>query len=154
METGCPSGPSAVCDVLIVEDDPVQREEMADFLSRVGLVVAVAPGSAAALALVAATVPKVLVLDYNLPDGNGIDLAEKLRVLLPNASIMLASARLESLSDEVIDRIGIAAFLNKPLPLVEWRQAVVHLVQHGPPPPGDQDWLPGGFGNLRPRHGR
>jgi len=150
MNTGYSTDETKISDVLIVEDDPVQREEMAGYLTRVGLSVTVAPNCAAALAGATVVRPKVIVIDYNLPDGTGLHLAEKMRVLLPRAAIMLASARVEGLSEETLDRIRISVFLNKPLPLQAWRQAVLRLVKDGPSANQERSWLSAGLGSPRP----
>jgi CheY-like chemotaxis protein len=136
-------------DVLIVEDDPVQRDEMAGFLARVGLKVTVAHSYSAALTVVKTISPKVIVLDCNLPDGSGIDLAEILRGMFPQAAIMLASALVEGLSEETLQKLRITVFLNKPLPLVAWRQAVVRLVREGVPAVQKHGWFLGGVGSPR-----
>jgi CheY-like chemotaxis protein len=142
------------CDVLIVEDDPDQREEMAAFLGRVGLAVAVAPDCATALRIALEWPPKVAVVDYNLPDGTGLALAERLRAILPHTAIMLASARVEGLSEETLKRVRITVFLNKPLPLNPWRQAVMKLVKEGPPADLQKGWLSGGLGSPRQSAGQ
>jgi len=136
-------------DVLIVEDDPVQREEMAGFLARVGLGVTVAANCSAALRAAKVISPKVIVLDCNLPDGTGVDLAETLRGMFPQAAIMLASALVEGLSEETLQKLRITVFLNKPLPLVAWRQAIVRLVREGVPPVEKHGWFLGGVGSPR-----
>src|SRR6266508_4449030 len=67
------------CDVLIVEDERIQCEEMAAFLARAGLSVATAHDGATGLAQARRFPPRVALLDYNLPDMTGVQLAEKLR---------------------------------------------------------------------------
>lgn len=150
METSDSTSWDTTSDVLIVEDDPVQREEMAGFLARVGLSVAVAATCAAALAKAKGAAPKVVIIDYNLPDGTGLDLAEKIRGLLPQAAIMLASARVEGLGEDVLDRIRISVFLNKPVPLQALRQAVLGLVRNGPSAHQERGWMSAGLGSPRP----
>ena len=136
-------------DVLIVEDDPVQRDEMAGFLARAGLVVIVARDGEMAVRHAALSPPKVAVIDYNLPDITGVEVARRLRSILPNLAIMMVSAKVGGLEEETLRQIGITAFLNKPLPLRPWRQAVLRLVQNGGRSTG-QGWLASGLGSPRP----
>ena len=141
------------CDVLIVEDDPMQCIEMQGFLSRAGLNVETAKDATTALTRARFTRPRVLLLDYNLPDMTGIQLAEQMRAALPNAAILMMSGRIDGLSEKTLAELGITTFVNKPVPLAPLRQAVVKLVQASregrsatPATPG---WLSAGFGGTR-----
>ena len=60
------------CDVLIVEDERIQCEEMASFLARAGLSVAMAHDGATGLLQARRFPPRVALLDYNLPDMTGL----------------------------------------------------------------------------------
>jgi DNA-binding response OmpR family regulator len=143
---------TAICDVLLVEDDPEQNEEMAGFLGRAGLAVSTARSGDAALRKAGECSPRVAILDYNLPDCTGLELAERLRALLPQTAILMMSGRLEGLSEETLRRIGIKAFVNKPVPLRALRQAVVQLSQKPAPArvvPVETGWLTAGLGGTR-----
>lgn len=144
---------SAQCDVLIVEDDVVQCEEMADFLGRAGLRVEVAHHATAGLKQAAAQKPRVALLDYNLPDFTGVQLAEQIRILLPQTAIMMMSGRIDGLSEKTLAEHGIAVFVNKPLPLGPLRQAVLKIVRNGPVDQRvmhrQRGWLAAGYGGTR-----
>jgi len=139
------------CDVLIVEDSALQCIEMADALRRVGLVVETAYDAAAALAQAKELRPRVVVLDYNLPDMNGVQVAEALRAMLPTTNIMMMSGRIDGIDEETLTALGITVFLNKPVPLAPLRQAVLKLAR-GPnysEPPRQKGWLASGLGGTR-----
>lgn len=140
---------NASSDVLIVEDDPIQRDEMAGFLARAGLVVIVARDGEMAVRHASLRPPKVAVIDYNLPDITGVEVARRLRSILPNLAIMMVSAKVGGLEEAILRQIGITAFLNKPLPLRPWRQAILRLVQAGGRTTG-AGWLASGLGSPRP----
>jgi CheY-like chemotaxis protein len=116
-------------DVLIVEDELEQREEMAHFLSGGGLDVVSAANGADALSCAKSGTPKVVLLDYNLPDCTGLELAAQLRVRLPRTAILLMSGRIGGVPSETLKRLDIRVFINKPLPLKALRQAVIGLVR-------------------------
>jgi CheY-like chemotaxis protein len=124
------------CDVLVVEDDPVQAEEMAGFLGRAGLVVETAPDGAHAMRMAELLRPRVVVLDYNLPDMTGVIVAERLRLLSPDIAVIMMSGRIGGLSENVLKQLGISVFVSKPVPLGVLRQAVQGLVHasKGSPP--------------------
>jgi CheY-like chemotaxis protein len=67
-----------------------------------------------ALAILGQQPVDVLVLDFNMPGRNGLELAEELRARYPDMPIALATANLQ---DEVIGRARAAgaAFVPKPI---------------------------------------
>ena len=143
---------TARCDVLIVEDSTIQCIEMADFLRRANLVVETAFDAATAIACASKFEPRVVVLDYNLPDMNGVQLAEALRALLPSTAILIMSGRIDGLSEETLQALGITVFVNKPVPLGPLRQAVQKLVlasSKGQEAPRPKGWLSTGTGGTR-----
>jgi DNA-binding response OmpR family regulator len=141
------------CDVLIVEDERIQCEEVAAFLARAGLSVAMAHDGASGLAQARRLPPRVALLDYNLPDMTGVQLAEKLRAAFPEMAILIASGRIGGLSEQTLKALGISVFVNKPLPLGPLRQAVLRLARSAPVNRvGEQHaggWLAAGFGGTR-----
>ena len=141
------------CDVLVVEDEIIQCEEMAGFLGRAGLAVQMAHNGSAGLRQAAAFNPRVALLDYNLPDTTGVQLAEQLRAMLPDMAIIMMSGRIDGLSEQTLQTIGIKVFVNKPLPLSALRQAVLKIVRSGPTqhqaPPRHGGWFSAGVGGTR-----
>lgn len=141
------------CDVLIVEDDPMQCIEMQGFLSRADLNVETVRDAASGLARAKAARPRVVVLDYNLPDVNGVQLAEQIRAVLPHTPIIMMSGRIDGLSEKTLADLGITTFLNKPVPLGALRQALVKLVQASAAgrraAPAQPGWLNAGLGGTR-----
>lgn len=117
------------CDVLIVEDDELQSEEIAGFLTRVGLVVQSAESGVAAARLARQCRPHVALLDYNLPDAVGTEIAAEIRSIVPDLDIIVMSGRIEGLPDEVVSALGISSFLNKPVKLSALRQMILALVE-------------------------
>ncbi len=141
------------CDVLIVEDDEIQCDEMASFLARAGLEVQKANSGAEALRVAVGVMPRVALLDYNLPDTTGVELAERLRAQFPELAILMMSGRIDGLSEETLKRLGITVFVNKPLPLSPLRQAVLKLVRATPVDRKEvhrnSGWLAAGVGGTR-----
>lgn len=125
---------------------------MADYLRRANLNVESAFDAATALAGAARFEPRVVVVDYNLPDMTGVQLAEALRALLPSAALIIMSGRIDGLSEETLQALGITVFVNKPVPLGPLRQAVVKLVEastKGENAPQAKGWLSTGTGGTR-----
>ena len=77
--------------VAIVDDHPIVRAGLRTILGAAGDIRVVAEGATAAeaLRLAAESQPDVLVLDVNLPDGNGIDVARELCANGPHPAILI-----------------------------------------------------------------
>ena len=103
------------CDVLIVEDDPTQAEELALYLRRIGLCTQAIYSGSEAIHRVAEISPKVALIDYNLPDLDGVTVAERIRRLSPATALVVMSGRIDWLSDVTLEKFGIYQFLNKPV---------------------------------------
>ena len=68
--------------VLVVDDDADVRELVARALRRVGHQVTVAPNGHEAMAALSAETPDVVVLDYKMPEMDGISFLEVIRCYL------------------------------------------------------------------------
>lgn len=81
--------------VLLVDDDPVVRVAVQNVLSALGDVVVCAPDVRTALALLALSDERFdqVVLDHDLPDGTGAEVAGVLAVLQPGASVVMHTSR-------------------------------------------------------------
>lgn len=105
--------------ILIVEDDPVLRNGLQVGLGLHGFVAEPAEDLEHARAALAAAAFSVVVLDWMLPDGSGLDLLPQIRACEPSPSVILLTAR-----DTVADRIegldaGADDYLGKPFDLEE-----------------------------------
>lgn len=107
--------PETDCDVLIVEDDPAQAEELAYSLSRAGLAVQVLHCGSEALHRVSEIRPRIALLDYNLPDLDGVTVAERIRRLSPETAMLMMSGRIDGLPEPTLRRVGLYSFMNKPV---------------------------------------
>jgi DNA-binding response OmpR family regulator len=86
--------------ILLVEDEPSIAEPLARFLAAEGFPTAVAPTVQAAAAAVEAAAPRLVVLDWSLPDGSGIDLLRAWRAARRDFPVIMLTAR-----HELIDRV-------------------------------------------------
>jgi DNA-binding NtrC family response regulator len=78
--------------VLVVDDEPGVRFGLRDFLEARGLEVDEAGTCEEAQGLYAARRPDAAVLDYNLPDGNALELIARLRVVDPTVPLVVLTA--------------------------------------------------------------
>jgi CheY-like chemotaxis protein len=106
--------PEAARSVMVVEDDPAFGRLLTDVLRDVGHDAVLAPTGAEALTAMAASVPSVVFVDVDLPDGTGWTVLDEMdrRGITP-ARVVVSSASLAALNH---DRPGVF-LLRKPFPI-------------------------------------
>jgi DNA-binding NarL/FixJ family response regulator len=100
--------------VLIVDDHTHFRETAAALVRRQGLVVAAIAGSLReALQLAGDRDVDAALIDVHLPDGSGVDLADRLNTQGPAIRVLLTSSDRDAVSAEDGDDGGAPAFVAK-----------------------------------------
>lgn len=81
--------------VLLVDDDPVMRVAVQNLLSVLGheVLAAVDVGSALALLSAGTHTFDQVVLDHDLPDGTGVEVAAVVQLLQPQARVVMHTSR-------------------------------------------------------------
>ena len=112
---GAPADPPPL--VLIVDDNEKNLKLVRDVLRAAGLVTLEAASGSEGIALAAARLPDVILLDLRLPDMDGIDVARELRIDARTARIpLVAFSALEPEADrEWLLAAGFAGHLQKPI---------------------------------------
>jgi two-component system response regulator AtoC len=112
--------------VLIVDDESLIRWSLAETLTDEGYgVLEAADGQGALTALRDTPRPvDVIMLDYRLPDSNGLQLLGKIRALSPASRVVMMTAHgtPEVIAEAV--RLGAVCVVNKPIDM----RGVVELV--------------------------
>lgn len=100
--------------VLVVDDDCAFRALAGRVLTAVGLnVVGEADTAAAAMKTARATKPDGALVDVDLPDLDGITLAQELTALPWRPCVLLTSVNPDAVSPEDVRRSGASAFVHK-----------------------------------------
>jgi DNA-binding response OmpR family regulator len=129
--------------LLVVDDEPTLREVEALFLRNSGYQVLEAGCVVKALQMAAATTPiHLLLTDHSLPDGNGVDLARRFRLLHPQAAILLVSGSVTGLSGRA-EGLGHVAMMEKPFQFGELLGLVRALLADTMPLPLPYQLSPG-----------
>src|SRR5947207_648065 len=104
--------------ILIAEDDDNARSLLSDLLHTLGhqVVAAVSTGREA-VDKALDVIPDVVLLDVHMPDGSGIEAAEKITHTNPGIAVVLFSGdQTLTLSDRDVKETAAIAFLPKPAP--------------------------------------
>jgi DNA-binding NtrC family response regulator len=103
--------------VLVVEDEEMVGELMNDLLESWGLEVVIKPNLAQAREMFVQDPERfdVVVTDYTMPNGTGLDLARELTGIRPDLPIIMYTGYSDDLQDADVERCGIRALVKKPL---------------------------------------
>ena len=114
---GTPRARPGEVTVLVVDDDPAQRREIADYLRYKNFVVAEAMDGHGALKAIHILRPSVVLMDINLPGCDGIQATRVAMALHDTTSIILISGQAEDVSRAKKTDCGAVAVFDKPIKL-------------------------------------
>ncbi len=141
---------SDALSVLVVDDEPTVSLVFERLLRRLGHTVQLAATAAQAFALLEARLFEVCLIDKNLPDASGVEVARFARKTSPNSVIVMITGYASVGS--ATELLGIADdYLTKPFELEQLRETISSLVARRraepldplPPPPASGDRRPG-----------
>ena len=115
--------------ILIVEDEPSLRELIQRSLEKERYVVEVAADFNSALCKIEDYDYDCVLLDIMLPDGNGINLLERLKAMHKRENVIIISAK-DSLEDKVLGlELGADDYLPKPFHLAELNARIKSVIR-------------------------
>jgi len=122
LNTGDPS-------ILIVDDDASIRIALTDALRSWGYFAFSAGTIAGANALLEEVSPAVVLLDIDLPDGNGLDLLEKIKAENADTIVIMITGNAGMPNVLAAFRSGAHDFVGKPVKLEELRLTIKNAVE-------------------------
>ncbi len=135
------SGTSPQGNLLVVDDDAGLRETVADFLTGEGYAVTEAANVSEARTRIAAAAPDLILLDINMPGGDGLSLAGELRRTISTPIIILSGKG--SMVDRVVGlEVGADDYLAKPFELRELLARIRAVLRRSRPPAPDSGPTP------------
>jgi DNA-binding NarL/FixJ family response regulator len=100
--------------VMVVDDTDHVREMLATMLDLDGFeVVARASTGQAAIQAVQSAHPHVVIMDYKMPDMDGITATRKLREIAPNLPVILYTAYMDDMLMERASAAGVSLCVGK-----------------------------------------
>lgn len=131
--------------ILIIEDDLSLQDILRQTLEQERYVVEVAPDYRTGLIKLSDYTYDCILLDINLPDGNGLDLLRELKEMKKSGSLIIISAR-DSIEDKVkgLD-LGADDYLAKPFHLAELHSRIKSVMRRNNQ--GGEQYV--SFGNVK-----
>jgi len=123
-------------DILVIEDDPIMREALADWLQAAGYRVRTAADGSAGLAAVTVAPPALLITDIHMPGMNGATVISELKQRHPQVAVIAISGLFNSghgLDTDAALALGAARALAKPFKRTDLLRAIAELL--GTPAP-------------------
>ena len=114
--------------LLVVEDDRLLNNTLCYNLSAAGYIVDAAMTKGAAAALCEEQDYELVILDINLPDGNGFDLCEKIKERRPDTAVIFLTAN--DMESDMLKgfELGADDYVTKPFPISVFRKKVSALL--------------------------
>jgi DNA-binding response OmpR family regulator len=99
--------------ILVVEDETSISSFVAAYLRNAGYTVRTASSAKAALVDLAGEIPSLVILDLNLPDGDGVELCRRIRKS-SDVPILMLTARDEDVDKIIGLEVGADDYMTKP----------------------------------------
>ena len=112
--------PRGSLEILLVDDDELIQNSMLGMLELLGHEAALATSGEEALAkLEAGLRPDVIILDMNMPGLGGMGTLPRLRALLPQVPVLLATGRADQAAQDLVQAHRFVTLLSKPFGMKE-----------------------------------
>lgn len=115
--------------ILVVEDEPLQLESLAGFLSKKGYRVLKAARPEEALAIAKENAIELALSDFRMPGMDGIELLKALKELNPSIQVVMMTAfgTIESATEAM--KLGAADYIGKPIDLYRLQVVLRNLLE-------------------------
>jgi len=106
---------TAKTSVLLVEDEPLVRNTVVELLSGEGYMTSEAGSLAVARGMLRQPAPDLVLIDLQLPDGNGLDLIPEIRKSWPDTTVIVMTGHGSVENAVEAMRRGAHNFVQKPM---------------------------------------
>jgi CheY-like chemotaxis protein len=99
--------------VLLVDDNPSMRRSLRLRFERAGIEVIEAENGRESIGMAQDYCPRVIILDFRMPEMNGLEVAPHLKRLLPGSFIILFTMHSAEALETEAQRQGVTAVVSK-----------------------------------------
>ena len=124
------------CSVLVVEDDPGVRRFIVECLETLGHAVIEASDGHEGLERLRVETPDLLIVDYAMPNMNGVEVISAVRRLAPALPILMATGYADMRAVQQV--MPIDHVLRKPFQIGDLDRAISQLLAATKPMPGER----------------
>ena len=110
--------------VLIIDDEPEVRDLLQEFLAGRGYDVLVAESGSAALGILGADQPDLVLLDVAMPNMDGVETLKRIVALQPSMPVIMVTANADIATTSKLLAMGAVDYIPKPFDLDYLDQAV------------------------------
>ena len=110
--------------LLIVDDEWELSEVLARFLTHSGHHCLTALDVQRAIDAITQHRPDLVLTDFRLPDGDGLQVINQIRQILPHTPVIVMTGYHVSGMEEMVRRAGATDYLRKPFALKELTRAI------------------------------
>jgi DNA-binding NtrC family response regulator len=114
--------------ILVVDDEPAQRELLGKFVASLGFTATEAPSAEDALEAIRRSVPDMILLDVRLPGISGIEALPEIREITGELPVLLITAHADVRQAVDAMKSGADDYLAKPVDLDELEAAISDAV--------------------------
>jgi DNA-binding NtrC family response regulator len=118
-------------NILVVDDERIVRRSLEHALREAGYVVSSAESVAEALRAVGVEIPSLVLLDYRLPDGTGIDVLRQLQKLAPQLPVVMITAHASIGGAVEAMKVGAYDYISKPFEVDDLLLTVERALETG-----------------------
>jgi two-component system, cell cycle response regulator DivK len=123
--------------VLLIEDNDTNRHLATFLLEKIGCEVRYASDGASGLSMVERSLPALIILDIQMPEMDGYEVATRLKTQPTTAKIpiLVVTSYAQSGDRQRAMALGVADYLEKPFEPDDFISRVVRLLPNQLPPP-------------------
>ncbi|HUU45071.1 MAG TPA: sigma-54 dependent transcriptional regulator [Acidobacteriota bacterium] len=116
--------------ILVVDDEKLIRWSLDSKLRSWGYEVETAEDAQTAIGIVEERLPDLVLLDIKLPDGDGVDVLERIRELSADMAVIMITAEGTVETAVRAMKLGAYDYLSKPFDLAEMRILIEKALEH------------------------
>ncbi|MGH7905942.1 MAG: response regulator [Candidatus Binataceae bacterium] len=114
--------------VLVVDDEIDMADTCIRLLERMGCECLQASDSPQAISLINSGIPDLILTDYNLPHGDGFEIANLAHQMSPPRPVIMMTGYHTSEMAQAAKEAGVSAYLRKPFTTAELTKAVLGVL--------------------------